>query len=487
MTLNPARADKSPAWPAAAMPGSAHGGSPPASLGDTVALWWRATHEALAAILPDGGSNDMRQNALVVFVIRVISAGLLFASQILLARWLGAASYGVYVSLWTAVLVIGGLSHLGLNMTMLRLVPQHIASGHLEELRGLLKGGRLFAIASSSLVALAAAAAVWIAGPLVRPDLVEPILLMLACLPLYALTDVQDGIGRGQSWALAGLVPPYILRPMIVLAFAVGAHAFEILGTASLAMIAALAATAIAAAVQTLMIQSCVRNTVAPGPETFAFKKWLGISLPLLAVGGCEILLQNTDVLMLNLFRPSHEIGVYYAAAKTTTLALFVHYAIGSAYAGRIAAAGATDDRDTLIHLVREAVHWTFWPSLLIVAAVAAAGRPLLELFGPEFVSAYPMIMVLSVGILARAAMGPSEMVLNMLGEQRACARSFAAAAAVCVALNLILIPLFGTIGAAVATAAGFSTAATLNWRFARRLLKLDVFIFSRSFWRGHR
>ncbi len=44
---------------------------------------------------------------------------------------------------------------------------------------------------------------------------------------------------------------------------------------------------------------------------------------------------------MLNFFRPSEEIGHYFAAAKTTGLALFVLYAVGTAYAGRIAAAHA--------------------------------------------------------------------------------------------------------------------------------------------------
>ncbi|MEI9898902.1 MAG: hypothetical protein WDN31_00890 [Hyphomicrobium sp.] len=57
----------------------------------------------------------MQADALRVFLIRVASAALLFLSQIALARWMGASDYGVFVSLWTAVLVVGGVSHLGLQ------------------------------------------------------------------------------------------------------------------------------------------------------------------------------------------------------------------------------------------------------------------------------------------------------------------------------------------------------------------------------------
>jgi hypothetical protein len=36
-----------------------------------------------------------------IFIIRVVSAALAYLSQILLARWMGGADYGVYVYIWT--------------------------------------------------------------------------------------------------------------------------------------------------------------------------------------------------------------------------------------------------------------------------------------------------------------------------------------------------------------------------------------------------
>ena len=62
-------------------------------------------------------------------------------------------------------------------------------------------------------------------------------------------------------------------------------------------------------------------------------------------------------------------------------------------------------------------------------------------------------MFVLAAGLLARAAVGPVERLLNMLGEQRVCAMVYAGAFAINLALCIVLIPRFGAMGAAVATA----------------------------------
>ena len=54
---------------------------------------------------------------------------------------------------------------------------------------------------------------------------------------------------------------------------------------------------------------------------------------------------------------------------------------------------------------------------------------------------------------MARASVGPVERLLNMLGEQRACAAVYATAFALNLALCIVLIPRIGVEGAAISTA----------------------------------
>jgi O-antigen/teichoic acid export membrane protein len=264
-----------------------------------------------------------------------------------------------------------------------------------------------------------------------------------------------------------------------LLGFLAGAHAGGIESDAINGMTAALLATLGAAALQSALINRRVRESVPEGPAKYEMWSWLHISLPLLGAAGCELVMQNTDVLMLTAFRPSHEVGVYYASAKTTGLALFVQYAVGSAYAGRIAAASAVSNHADVREHVREAVRWTFIPSFAMTAIILLAGLPVLSQFGHDFTDAYPVMFILAVGVLARAAVGPSETILNMMGQQRACAASLATAAAVCLIMNFALIPTWGIYGASIATASALVTAASLNWYAARRLLGLDLFVLT--------
>jgi len=77
----------------------------------------------------------------------------------------------------------------------------------------------------------------------------------------------------------------------------------------------------------------------------------------------------------------------------------------------------------------------------------------MLSLFGAQFTDGYHLMFILAVGLLGRAAIGPIERLLNMLGEQRVCAAVYAGAFAVNLALCFVLIPRLGMMGAAIATA----------------------------------
>jgi O-antigen/teichoic acid export membrane protein len=114
---------------------------------------------------------------------------------------------------------------------------------------------------------------------------------------------------------------------------------------------------------------------------------------------------------------------------------------------------------------------------LALCAAILALGLPLLSLFGPGFTSGYGVMFVLAVGMLARAAVGPAERLLNMLGERRQCATVYACAFAVNLALCIVLIPRLGIEGAAMATSTALVVESLMLYRFAKRRLRFHVII----------
>ena len=74
--------------------------------------------------LADGSDRSLAQRtAGAAFLIRVASAGLLYLSQVALARWMGSFEFGVYVYVLTSVLLIGTLADFGLAIAAQRFIP----------------------------------------------------------------------------------------------------------------------------------------------------------------------------------------------------------------------------------------------------------------------------------------------------------------------------------------------------------------------------
>src|SRR5262249_61904004 len=119
-------------------------------------------------------------------------------------------------------------------------------------------------------------------------------------------------------------------------------------------------------------------------------------------------------------------------------------------------------EKEKLARFVGDTIRWTFWPSLALAIGLLLVGKPLLSLFGPGFSEGYPLIFVLVIGLLARASVGPSERLLNIVRQQRACAMIYPCAFATNLALCLILIPRLGLIGAPASTATAIVVSSTL-------------------------
>jgi O-antigen/teichoic acid export membrane protein len=429
-----------------------------------------------------GGSEHRlaQRLASTVFLIRVVSAVLAFGSQILFARWMGSFEFGIYVYVWTWVLLLGQGIDLGLGTAAQRFIPQYREQPDNALLRGFLAGSRWLAMGAAIAVAALGAGTVWMLGHLLNDYLVIPLYLACITLPAYALANTQDGISRSHDWMALGMMPTYIVRQLLLTALLGGAYLAGLPINAETAMIGAALSIWLPVIGQFSVLNRRLGRQIEHGSKAYEFRTWLATSLPILLVEGFYSLLAYSDVLILQQFKPPDEVAIYYAAAKTLALVSFIYYAVSATTAHRFSNLHFIGDRNGLSELVTQSIKWTFWPSLATTAVLLAVGRPLLGLFGTHFDSGYHLMFILASGLLARAAIGPIERLLNMLGEQRVCAMVYAGAFAVNFLLCLLLIPHFGSAGAAIATAIALIVESLLLFWVTRRRLGLHVFIWGR-------
>ena len=430
-----------------------------------------------------GGSGEAsltKRLAGTIFIIRVISAALAYLSQILLARWMGGSDYGVYVYVWTWVLLLGSMMDFGISASAQKIIPEYRACGEHELLRGFLSGSRWMTFAVSALVSVLLAIVVDGLSPWIDANAITPLFIGCITLPAFVVANTQDGIARSHDWMRLGLMPQFIVRQSLIIGFTAGAFALGFDLGATLAMLASAAAVWIAMIGQMTVLNRRLGHHIKPGPKAYNFRGWLAISLPILMVEGFYLLLSYTDVLVLQQFRSSEEVGVYFAVVKTLALVSFIHYAMSATTAHRFAEYHALGDNARLSAYVAHAIKWTFWPSLAATIALLALGKPLLWLFGPQFVVGYDIMFVAAIGLVVRSAIGPVERLLNMLGHQMICALAYALAFAANLVLCILLVPKFGGHGAAAATSIALVFETVLLFWIVRKRLGLHVLAFGK-------
>src|SRR6266404_3940979 len=110
-----------------------------------------------------------------IFIIRVVSAGLAYLSQILLARWMGGSDYGVYVYVWTWVLLLGSMMDFGISASAQKIIPEYRTAGEHALLRGFLVGSRWMTFVVSSAISLLLAGVIKLLSPWMGASEIVPL------------------------------------------------------------------------------------------------------------------------------------------------------------------------------------------------------------------------------------------------------------------------------------------------------------------------
>ncbi len=188
---------------------------------------------------------------------------------------------------------------------------------------------------------------------------------------------------------------------------------------------------------------------------------------------------QYTDLVMLGLFMESGDVGVYRVAAQAATVVAFGLNAMNMVVAPRFARLYAGGHAAQLQWTVTFSARIILLLTLPVAAGLALFADPVIRLvFGTGYTAGSTALAILAAGQLANALFGSVAFLLNMTGHERDTARGLAAAVALNIVLNLLLIPVFGLEGAAVATSVTLVLWNLLLWRAVRRRLGIDSTAF---------
>jgi O-antigen/teichoic acid export membrane protein len=172
-----------------------------------------------------------------------------------------------------------------------------------------------------------------------------------------------------------------------------------------------------------------------------------------------QLALQRVDVLLVAALGGLAPAAVYAVAGRFVVLIQFANQGISQSVQPRLAEALSTGDRATANHLYQTATGWLVlvtWPINLLVILFAPV---YLGLFGDAYLTGVPVVAVLASAMLVATGCGMVDMVLAMAGRTSWNLVNVLIALAVAVGLDLLLIPAYGALGAAL----GLACAMVVN------------------------
>ncbi|WP_452230589.1 flippase [Lacinutrix sp. MEBiC02404] len=211
--------------------------------------------------------------------------------------------------------------------------------------------------------------------------------------------------------------------------------------------------------------------------KAFPLKKMMNYSLPMLATSSFIFLMGWTDTLMLGYYNDKADVGIYSVVIKIARIAIIVLTSVNLVLAPKISELYSKSEHDKMKELIRKATKIIFITTAPMVGLILIANKFVLGLFGDEFIIGSTALIVIMLAQLFNAMTGSVGQVMNMTGNHKKL-RDFTIISVILnIVLNLILIPLYGILGAAIATATSSVVINIISVIFVKRRLGIITYI----------
>lgn len=419
--------------------------------------------------------NDLLKRSGLSFAIRM--AGLLFSYIFasLVARIYGPYGSGTFSLALSATVVFITLGKLGFDSALLRLASHHDERGEHETIKAIYNKAILLII----LFGLALSLVYWFGIEYIcteffkKPEQVKFMRLatwfILPNVLLIVNTEGLRGLKMVNHYIILQFVTVYMVGTLIVLAgtFWETNEGFPIMAHSA------------------GLVLSCLfsfwfwhnRTRHFPKPLVNASTKFvLQTGWPLLAGNLVLLFIQNTDGLLLGRLFKMEDLGIYSNCLKLSNFISFPILAVVSGAAPKFARLHAAGDKVGLQLFVLQTSKVIGLAALPLALFLMLASPWILEFtFGIAFVSGWPVLCVLTLSGLITCLSGPSDSLLQMSGNQHLYKNIIFSAGLISVLLLVILVPVFGLLGAALANLITVLCWNLLSVYFIRKRLGINM------------
>lgn len=216
--------------------------------------------------------------------------------------------------------------------------------------------------------------------------------------------------------------------------------------------------------------------------ETVSFKtkqnSWVFLkdAYPMMLSGAIIVFLGWADTFILGIFASEKTVGIYFIALKIAALAGFTLEGINAILMPQLAKYYKEENTKQYKKLIRFSTYLNFTLTVMVVLFIVIFNKRILGLFGEEFIVGSSVLIILLVGQVINSFSGSTGLILQMTGYQKVYQHIVTIALFINILLNLVLTPIYGAVGTAIATVISLGVWNISAAVFIKRKLHIESY-----------
>lgn len=404
-------------------------------------------------IAGDSYSAEALRGSATNFIIRIAGLVAGYAFTLMVSRLFGASVLGAHTLSTTVLMMFTIPGKLGMDLHIVKTFSAYRLDGKWERIHETYRKTLLVAVLAGSLLSVALyLGATFLANNLFnKPDLASYLqVISFAVLPMvmrFINSECYRGFGMNRQYVYSQNVGYFV-------------YALAILGVLTifgenplLPNIAFAISLGILAVSSTFLVLRKIRSNTTSYSNELKTVDWVRSSAPMMMAGSILLISGWITTLVLGAVVSDSEVGVFAVIIKITAFANFILQSVNGIATPKFAQLHAQQNPNELGKYVQTTARIIFWASLPVLAGICIGGPFLLELFGPGFREGFNALLVVMAGKTIGVLCGSNGNLLNMTGHQKPFRNIMTAAALLHIMTCILLIPTYGIMGGAIATA----------------------------------
>ena len=394
----------------------------------------------------------------IAFGLRILGLISGYVFTLLVTRTLGARAWGIFALCLVILQVSSVIGRLGMDTALLRFTAEYVARSEVNVLKNIYKNILKIIIPFSIFIAFF----VYLLSPILASKVFHKLYLtnyfrivsfvIVPFVLLWIHTEGIRGLKKIKDCILLRQTGIFFIATII---FLCGLLLFK---TEKLPLLSYSISVFIISTLAILTWNKYLKAKILSTKEQanqltpISYRYILSVSIPMLLSSSLFLIMNWTDTIMLGIFRSAKDVGIYNVAVRLATITSLSLMAVNTIAAPKFAEFWGKGDLEGLKKVVRQSTKLIFWTSAPVLILYLIFPKWFMGLFGQEFKKGALALIFLTIGQFINAASGSVGYILSMTGNQKLASYIMLIATLLNFVLNVLLIPIYGINGSAIAS-----------------------------------